>query len=108
MTAIDEQMSPAPQVPAENGKSRQRFLRDDPELKRQRPEQNRSVVDALMVRDENVGRARRDPFKPFDGHAHAGGSEDEKRPRTGARVREVTTVIPQARNDRGRAEDDGV
>src|SRR5215813_2464288 len=101
MTAIDEQMSPAPQVPAENGKSRQRFLRDNPELKRQRPEQNRSVVNTLMVRDENVRRPWRDPFKPFDRHAHAGRLEDEKRPCPSAPMREVATAIPQARNDRG-------
>src|SRR5690348_6203203 len=99
MTAIDKQMAAALQMPAEHGKFRQRFFRDDPKLKRQRPEQNRRVVDALMVRHEHVRSAGRYPFETFDRYTDAGRLEYQKRPRAGASVREVAVAIPQARDD---------
>ena len=108
MPAIDEQMAAAPQMPAEHRKPRQRLLGDDPQLIRQRREDHRRVVDALVVRDEDVGRARRDPLEPFDRDANAGGLQNQPRPRARAAVREVAAAIEQARHDRRRAEHDGV
>ena len=45
------------QVPAEEREPAERLLGDDAQLKRQRPEQDRDVVDALVVADEDVGAA---------------------------------------------------
>ena len=57
---------PALQVPAEHRKARQRCLRDDPQLVRQRREDHRRVVDALVIGHEDVGAARRDALEPLD------------------------------------------
>ena len=106
--AIDEQVLAAPQMPPEHGKLRQRLLGDDPQLVRQRPEDDRRVVDALVVRHEHVVRARLDAVEPFDAHADAGGLQNQPRPRPRTPVREVAAPIEQAREDRRRAEHDGV
>ena len=59
LAAIDQHVAGALQVRAEHRKAAERFLRDDAQLKRDRPEQHRDVVDALVVRDEHVGLAGR-------------------------------------------------
>ena len=79
---------PAPQVPAEHRKPRQRLLGDDPQLVRQRREDHRRVVDALMIRDEHVGRAGRDrarALRPRRARRSSPGSATTMRARTGAR-----------------------
>ena len=58
IAAIDQQMSGAAKVPAEKRKPPERLLRDDAQLKRQRRENHRDVVDALVIRDEDVSLAR--------------------------------------------------
>jgi hypothetical protein len=49
MPPIDQHVSRAPEVPAEKRDAPERLLRDDPQLKRQRPEEDRDVVDALVI-----------------------------------------------------------
>ena len=105
---IDEQVSAAAQVPSEDGKPRQRFLGNDPQLVRQRREDHRRVVDALVIRDEDVGLARRDAIESFYGDFDARGFQDEPRPRAGAGVREVSAAIDDAGHDRRGAEHDCV
>src|SRR5438309_11259443 len=87
--AIDEQVAAAFEVPAEHRKPRERFLRDDPQLVRQRREDDGDVVDALVVRDEDVGPARLDAFESLDRDADAGRLQDQPRPRARAPVSEV-------------------
>ena len=48
----------------ETGMLPERLLGDDAQLKRQRPEEDRNVVDALVVGDEDVGAARLEPLEP--------------------------------------------
>src|SRR5262245_60906718 len=108
MATIDKQMTSAFQMPAEYREFRQRFLGDDAELKRQRPEQHRCVVDALMIRYEDVGRSWRHTLKTFDGHANAGSFENQERPGAGTSMGEVTALVPEARHDRRRAKHDRV
>src|ERR1700733_8851211 len=108
MLPIDEEMPAALQMPAKHGKLRQRLLRDDPQLIRERRENDRRVVDALMIRDEDVGRARDDALEALERHADAGGLENQPRPRAGAAVRKVTAPVEQARDDRDRTEDDRI
>src|SRR5206468_7462909 len=96
------------EVPAEYRKARERFLRDDPELKRQRAEDDRCVVMALVIGDEDVGGAGRHALEAFDGDADTGRFQDEARPRTRTRVRDASATIEHAREDRQRAEHDGV
>jgi hypothetical protein len=48
-TAIDEHVPGAAKVPAQERDVPERFLRDDPQLIRQRPEQDGNVVDALVI-----------------------------------------------------------
>ena len=90
------------------GKPRQRLLGDDPQLVRQRREDHRRVVDALVIRHEDVGRARRDALEPFDRDAHAGRLQNQPRPRARAAVREVAAPIEQAGHNRRGAEHDRV
>ena len=106
--AVDEEMLAAFQMPAEHRKFRQRLLRDDPQLVRQRREDDRRVVVALMVRDEDVVRAGLQTLETFDGDANAGRLQNQPRPRARTAVSEVAARVEQARDDRRRAEDDGV
>src|ERR1043166_6552784 len=108
MRAIDEQMTAAAQVPAEHGKARERLLGDDAKLVRQRREHDGRVVNALMVRYEDVCPAGNDALEAFDGDANAGRLEDQPRPGARAAVREVAAAIEHARGDRRGAEDDRV
>ena len=93
MLSVDEQVAAALQVPAEHGKPRERFLRDDPELIRQRREDHRRVVDALVVRHEDVRRAGREALEALDGDVDAGRLQNQPRPRARAAVREVAAPI---------------
>ena len=72
MLAIDEQMSAALQMPAEDGELRDRFLGDNPQLKRQRAEDDRRVVMALVIGHKDMRRARRQPIETFNINANAG------------------------------------
>ena len=90
------------------GKPGERLLRDDPQLIRQRREEHRRVVDALVIRHEHVGRAGRDALEAFNRDADAGRLQNQPRPRARAAMREVAAPIEQARDDRRRAEHDGV
>ena len=88
MPAIDEHVSRAPQVPAEEREVAERFLRDDSQLIRQRPEQDRNVVDALVIGDEDIRPARLEPLEPVDrrrGHRSSPGSAATTCARTSAR-----------------------
>ena len=108
LTAIDEQMTRADQMPAEKRKAAERLLRDDAQLKRQRREDDRDVVDALVIRDEYVRLARLHPLEPLDAHVHACRRKDQPRPRPRAPVRRVPFAVDERGEDRERAEDDGV
>jgi hypothetical protein len=108
MPAIDEQMPAALEMPAEHRKARERCLCDDPELKRQRAEDHRRVVMALVIGDEDVGGAGRHALEALDGDADAGRVQDQARPRTRARVRDAPAPIEHAREERHRAEHNGV
>src|SRR5687768_4263583 len=108
MRAIDEHVPAAAKVPAQERNSSERVLRDDPKLIRQRPEEHGDVVDALMVRDEHVGPAGREPLESFHRNMNPGGPEDQPRPRPRAPVREVASLLEEARPDRQRAEPDRV
>ena len=79
-----------------NGIFAERFLRDDPQLERQRREQDRDVVDALVVGGEDVAARRIEALEPVDSHLHAGGLQDQPRPRARARVPKVAAPIERA------------
>src|SRR4029453_14649581 len=64
--------------------------------------------DALMVRDEHVGAPRLQLFESACGDAHAGCGQNQTRPRARAPVREVSVAIDETRDERQRAERDGV
>jgi len=106
--AIDEQMPAAAKVPSKHREPRQRCLRDDPQLVRQRREDDRNVINALVIRDEHVRRAGSDSLEALHAHADPGRLQDEPRPGARTSVREVTAPIEQARHDGRRAENDGV
>ena len=61
---IDQQVARPAKMPAEKRKLPERLLGDDAKLERQRREDDRDVVDALMIRDENVGPARLERRQP--------------------------------------------
>src|ERR1051325_1055017 len=63
MRAIDEHVSCALEMRTQHWKAAERFLRDDAQLKRNIPEQARDVVDALVIRDEDVGLAGYDAIE---------------------------------------------
>ena len=90
------------------GKAAERFLRDDAQLIRDRPEQAGDVVDALVIRDEHVGAARHEALEAGHRHLNARGRENQPRPRARAAVREVAAPIEEARGDRREAEHDRV
>src|SRR5262249_20790556 len=77
MAPVDQHVTSAPQMPAEKRKVAERLLRDDAKLKRQRPEQDRNAVDALMIRDEDVRATGHEPIESLDTDAHARRHEDE-------------------------------
>ena len=106
--AIDQHVPGAAQVPAEERKAAERVLGDDAQLERQRAEDHRDVVDALVIGDEHVGRARRQPLEALDLDAHAGRGQDQPRPPSRAPVREVPVPADQRRAERQRAEHDRV
>src|SRR5688572_12689052 len=106
--AIDQHVPRAPQVPAEKRKVPERLLGDDPELKRQRPEQDRDVVDALVIGDEDVGAIAREPLEAHDLDPDPRRRQNQPRPGPRAPVRKVAGLLEQARCERQRAEDDRV
>src|SRR4029434_6225044 len=87
--AIHEHVSGSTQVPAEKRKAAERFLGDDPQLIRQRPEQDRNVVDALMIRDEYVRSVAVEAIEAGYLNANAGRGQDQPRPCPRAPVSEV-------------------
>src|SRR6476620_7797535 len=101
-------MSAAPEVPAENRKPRQRLFRDDPQLIGQRGKDDRDVVDALVIGNEDVGTAGLNPFEALDTDPNARRSQNQPRPRTRASMREMAASVEGARRNRCRAEQDGV
>jgi hypothetical protein len=108
MLPIDQHVAGAGEVPAEEREPAERRLGHDAELIRQRPEQDRDVVDALVVRGEEVARARIQPLQSRGVHRHTRRDQDETRPRTRAAVREVAAAIDERRQDRHRAEHERV
>src|SRR5512139_2144731 len=95
-------------MPAEKGERRERGLGDDPELVGERSEDNRDVVDALVIRHEHVGLAPLEPPEALRVHLDARGCEDEPRPGTGAAMGEPAVALKEARHDRDRPEHDRV
>src|SRR5207249_8665421 len=63
---------------------------------------------ALVIGNENIGPAGRHALEAFNGDADAGRFQDEGRPPTRARVRDAPATIEHAREERQRAEHDGV
>ena len=108
IAAIDQQMPGAAQVPTEKRELPERFLRDDAQLKRQRRENHRDVVDALVIRDEHVGFAALDAVETSHAHIHSRRRQDQPRPRAGAPVRLIALRIDERRKNRKGAEHDGV
>src|SRR5689334_14969602 len=108
MAAIDEHVPGAAQMPAKEGNAAERFLRDDAQLIRQRPEENRNVVDALMIRDEDVGLPRLEAAQSFSTYMDAGGDENETRPGPRAPVSPRAGAIEQRGQQRQRPEHDRV
>src|SRR5712691_8565044 len=107
MTAIDEQVAATAEMPPEHRESRQRRLRDDPQLIRQRGEEDRRIVDALVIGDEHVRGARRNPFETLNANVDPGGLQNQPRPGARAAMREVAAV-DEARRDRRGTEHDRV
>ena len=105
---IDEQMAGAHEVPTEKRKAAERFLRDDAQLKRQRGKDDRDVVNALMIGNENVGLTRRDAIEPLHRHVHTGRRENQPRPGTRAPMSGMTFPVDKRRQNRQRAEHDRV
>ena len=108
IASIDEQMPGPLEVPSKKGISAKRRLGDDSELERKRREQNRDVVDALMIRHEHVGLARRDALEPSHRHPNAGRHQNQRRPGARAAVREVALAIDERGQQREGAKDDRV
>ena len=108
--AVDEQMTGPLEMPAEKREPPERLLGDDPQLQRQRREQDRDVVDALMVRGEHVAACRaRARSSPLDRHPHAGRLRDQPRPRPRAAMRRSHRVRSNSdRDERGGPEHDRV
>ena len=75
--AIHEHVSGAQQVPPHERNPAERFLCDDAELERQRGEDDRDIVDALVIGREDVAPGRIEALEPLDGHADAGGLQDQ-------------------------------
>ena len=91
-----------------NGNRSERRLRDDAQLQRQRREQDRNVVDALMVRGEHIAAPGIEPLETADHHPHAGRLQDPRRPGARARVPDVAGAIHERRQDRDGPEHDRV
>ena len=91
-----------------NGKLTERGLGHDPQLQRNRGEDNRDVVDALVIRREHVAAMRVELVEPAHRHAHAGRAQQQPGPRPRAPVTDVAARIDERRQDRDRAENDRV
>src|SRR4029453_9097193 len=78
--AIDEQMSRPLEMPAEKRDTTQRFLRHDSQLQRQRREENRDVVDALMVRRADLAALATEVLETGDADTNPRGLQDEPGP----------------------------
>ena len=76
-TSVDEHVTRAPQVPSQKRNVAQRGLRDDSELIRQGPEEDRDVVDALMIGHEHVRASRLESAQALDLHTYARCHQDE-------------------------------
>ena len=94
--SIDEQMSRPPQMPSEERDSAERVLRDDPQLIGERAEEDRDVVDALMIRGEDVAARRIEALEAADPHPHPGRLQDQPRPCARAPVADVTATVDDA------------
>ena len=93
ITAIHQQVSRSLQVPSEKRKTPERGFGDDPKLQWQCREENRDVVDALMIGGEDVALGRIDQFKPGGVDANTGRLENQPRPAAGAAVTEISRAI---------------
>src|SRR5215204_4227698 len=106
--AIDEHVAGPTKVPAHERDVSQRFLGDDPQLVWERPEEDRDVVDALMVCDEHVGASGLQALESACSDAYTRCGQNQTRPRARAPVREISVAIEKTRHERQRAEHDRV
>ena len=77
---IDEQMPRVAQVPAQHRKGAERRLGENAKLEGNRRDQDREVVDALMVRHEHVRAAGRHETASPGVHPHSRRDENQARP----------------------------
>src|SRR5207342_900016 len=101
--AIDQQMPGALKVPSEERNAAERLFRNDPQLKRQRREDDGDVVDALVVRRDDIAARGIDVLEARDANADTGGLQDQPRPGARAPMAEVTIPIEKRREQRNRA-----
>src|SRR5207237_6340369 len=98
--SIDEQMSRPLQVPSETGDLPERVLRDNAQLIRKGGEDDWNVVDALVVRGEELAARLIDSHEAIDVHPHPRRLQNQARPRARTLMTEITASVENGGQER--------